>query len=258
MKIACFLTTTMMALPIAVVDGYYVGRGPPFRSTSRPSSPQQRAENIRRQQERVNRAFEDLQEDLRRQKKDGKAGVFVYDVRNPNFSQSGEEYLRKQKEWINRALDLASEFNADFAPSEEEGEKNDEFLRKSRDWINRMYGIGIADKNPAEKVPDTFEPRFENLSTNEKFEVLLDVPGVAREDIDISVEEDGKALMIQGERNFFGGKEESKKATFSQTFDLDETVDTEKISARLNNGVLVVSAPKEAKEEKAGKKIPIL
>merc|ERR1711959_281320 len=45
---------------------------------------------------------------------------------------------------------------------------------------------------------------------------------------------------------------------FSKTFSLDKTVDVDKFTASLNNGVLVVSAPKDlAKLEENIRRIPI-
>merc|ERR1712232_74398 len=53
---------------------------------------------------------------------------------------------------------------------------------------------------------------------------------------------------------------ESSRVTsrFSQTFSLDDSVDVDSFTATLNNGVLVVSAPKDlAKLEENVRKIPI-
>merc|ERR1712224_51155 len=47
-------------------------------------------------------------------------------------------------------------------------------------------------------------------------------------------------------------------STFSKTFSFDKTVDVDKFTASLNNGVLVVSAPKDlAKLEESIREIPI-
>lgn len=263
MKITFPLTLAVVAVPTAIlVDGYYVGGCRPFRATSRYSSPKERNEYLRIKQERMNRAYQELQEDLERQKQDDQStasDAFKYGENSPDSFRMDDEAIRKQREWVGRAFDIASEFNADFSSTKEEAKKNDEFIRKSQGWIDRMYGVD----GPDEKTSVSFQPRYEIRSTGDKFEVAVDVPGVARDDIDISLEKDGKVLIVQGERKVSATNiegEEEEKAQFLQEFDLDDNVDAEKISAKLDMGVLVIVAPKKVKEEKddGRKSIPIM
>merc|ERR1712224_218652 len=61
-------------------------------------------------------------------------------------------------------------------------------------------------------------------------------------DIDIKLD-DGR-LTVKGQR--VAASDSSRfTSKFSQTFSLDPTVDVESFTATLNNGVLVVSAPKD-------------
>merc|ERR1711862_173380 len=85
----------------------------------------------------------------------------------------------------------------------------------------------------------------ELVDDDEKFELTVDVPGVKEENIDIKLE-DGM-LTVQGQRT---ASSESSQFTskFSKTFSLDKTVDVDKMSAALKNGVLTVSAPKDLKK----------
>merc|ERR1711862_970380 len=97
--------------------------------------------------------------------------------------------------------------------------------------------------------------RHELVDDDEKFELTVDVPGVKEENIDIKLE-DGM-LTVQGKRT---ASSESSQFTskFSKTFSLDKTVDVEKMSAALQNGVLTVSAPKDLKKlEENIRQIPI-
>jgi len=104
----------------------------------------------------------------------------------------------------------------------------------------------------------TTSPRYEITDTDEKFSVALDVPGVKEEDLSIKLEEEGHLLSISGHRESSG---ENYKFTshFSQSFSLDPAVDLDKLTANLDDGVLVVSAPKDVKllEDKV-RNIPIL
>merc|ERR1712138_273947 len=91
---------------------------------------------------------------------------------------------------------------------------------------------------------------------NEKFELTVDVPGVKEGDIDIKLEE-GR-LIVRGQRT---ASSESSKFTskFSKTFSLDQTVDVDKFTASLKNGVLTVSAPKDLEKlEENVRRIPVM
>uniref|UniRef100_A0A7R9Z495 SHSP domain-containing protein n=1 Tax=Pseudictyota dubia TaxID=2749911 RepID=A0A7R9Z495_9STRA len=261
MKIVQPLAVALVAAPASLVaEGYYVGGfRRPYRAAARFSSPKERAEYFRKRQERMNREFEKLQEELQRQQQNDKSDEFGSNVGNPYEPfRMDEETLRKQREWVSRAFDIASDFNSDFAPTQKEAEQNDELIRKSKEWIERMYGIEDA---PKKKDVSGFKPRYEIRTTDEKFEVALDVPGVAREDIEITLEEDGKVLMIQGERELLGVTEEGEleKVKFSEKFDFDENANSDKISARLEKGVLVVAAPKKIPDEGTNRKsIPVM
>lgn len=103
----------------------------------------------------------------------------------------------------------------------------------------------------------SYSPGYQIFEDDDKFQVQIDVPGVKAEDLNVDVEDDGKVLTLSGsrERTKDGSTYSSK---FSQRFSLDPTVDAEAFSANLENGVLIVTAPKDIKKiEDAVKKIPI-
>merc|ERR1712224_276593 len=98
--------------------------------------------------------------------------------------------------------------------------------------------------------------RYELIDNNEKFELKVDVPGVTEDDLDIKIGDDGR-LTIDGQR-MVSSETSRYTSKFSKTFSLDKTVDVDKFTASLNNGVLVVSAPKDlAKLEENIRRIPI-
>merc|ERR1711959_75358 len=84
----------------------------------------------------------------------------------------------------------------------------------------------------------------------------VDVPGVKEEDIEIKLEDN--LVTVQGQR--MASSETSKfSSKFSKTFSLDQTVDVEKFTASLKNGVLTVTAPKDlAKLEENVRRIPVM
>merc|ERR1712224_227081 len=87
---------------------------------------------------------------------------------------------------------------------------------------------------PPEVVKETIDWCREN-------EIHL-ISDVKEDDIEIKLEEN--LLTVQGQRT--ASSESSRfSSKFSKTFSLDQTVDVEKFTASLKNGVLTVSAPKD-------------
>ena len=95
----------------------------------------------------------------------------------------------------------------------------------------------------------TWTPSCEFVETDKTFVIKAEVPGITDKDIDIQVATN--QLTIKGERKT--DWEETKGTThftertygtFFRSFTLPTTVDTTKIRARYNNGVLEVEMPK--------------
>merc|ERR1712124_176649 len=96
------------------------------------------------------------------------------------------------------------------------------------------------------------------------FEVTIDVPGVDEKNIDIELKEEqqGQTLLtVRGQRMASMSESSSESqvmSKFSKTFSLDDTVDVDKLTAALKNGVLTVSAPKDpTKREQNIRRIPV-
>ena len=71
----------------------------------------------------------------------------------------------------------------------------------------------------------------------------MELPGVSKEDLDISLE-NGSLLRIQGHGHSLSGND----VTFDQLFELDKDVDPESLQASLKNGILRVTASRKAKK----------
>ncbi|WP_242926725.1 Hsp20/alpha crystallin family protein [Pontibacter vulgaris] len=98
-----------------------------------------------------------------------------------------------------------------------------------------------------------FTPSVDAFETDNGYEIEMALPGVKKEDINIDFQE-GR-LTISGERRF-ERKEDSKRyhmvetqyGTFSRTFFLPDNVQADKISAQFEDGILLVSAPKDVQK----------
>ena len=129
--------------------------------------------------------------------------------------------------------------------------------RRQREWMSRQQELW-DQTNPRKSV------RYQIFDTDKQFQVALDVPGVLAEDMDVAIEKDdtssgGKILVISGEREKMGASG-TYRVQFAQSFFLDdESTDVEQFSATLQNGVLVVTAPKIAPRfPERLRKIPIV
>ena len=100
-------------------------------------------------------------------------------------------------------------------------------------------------------------PRYEITEDDQQLVISLDVPGVSPDDISVTLEDDGKVLAISGQRERKSSTSTST-SRFSQSFALDPTIDVDKISANLQNGVLIVTASKDLQRiEQNIRKIPV-
>jgi HSP20 family protein len=105
-------------------------------------------------------------------------------------------------------------------------------------------------------------PAVDIVENDNAFEVTADVPGFDDKSIEIQVL--NGSLWIKGERK--SEREEKRTGyylserefgSFQRCFRLPDGIDTDKIEASLNKGVLVVTLPKSADEQRAAKKIEI-
>lgn len=103
-------------------------------------------------------------------------------------------------------------------------------------------------------------PAFEVREDKDAFHFKADVPGMKREDIDVSLT--GSRLVIAGKRE---AEKETKEDTFyayersygsfKRVFTLPEGIDGDHVTSELKDGVLTLVVPKKA--EAQAKKIPI-
>ncbi len=97
-------------------------------------------------------------------------------------------------------------------------------------------------------------PSMEMRDTKDGVEITVEVPGMARDDIKIAV--DDNILTISGEKKSQserteGGYHLSERAygAFSRSVALPSGVDAEKLTASMKDGVLKLTAPRDAKSK---------
>jgi len=127
---------------------------------------------------------------------------------------------------------------------------HDEFFR-------RFFGdIGADDRT------SVFLPPVDVTEEEGAYQVAAELPGMAREDVDVQVH-DG-VLTLKAERKQEQEREEGnvhiserRYGTFRRTFQLPETADPAAITAAMKDGVLTVTIPKLEVEEEQPRQIEV-
>lgn len=101
---------------------------------------------------------------------------------------------------------------------------------------------------------DMWMPSFEVRENGSSIRIVADVPGVKREDLDISVT--GNRLVVSGQREAEQRHKDENVHTwerqfgqFTRTFTLPDNVDAEHITSELREGVLTIVAPLKASSQ---------
>jgi len=133
-------------------------------------------------------------------------------------------------------------------------------LRDGLNVVNQL--LNQLDDVREEGFLSSFVPVVNTREGEYAYHVELDLPGIKKEDIEITTEDN--VLTISGERKLKDEvkeedyyKVESVYGTFSRSFTLPEKIDVENIHAESKDGVLEVIIPKLNTEESKPKKIEI-
>lgn len=105
------------------------------------------------------------------------------------------------------------------------------------------------DYNPSE-FKRVLKPRVDILEDGSNLYFEFDLPGLKRDDIKLTVNNDG-VLTIEGVKKIMESQDNQKNlrserifGEFARSFELPDDVDTDKISAKFENGVLTLTLPK--------------
>ena len=112
------------------------------------------------------------------------------------------------------------------------------------------------------KLADWVAPATEASSGNDAYRITMEVPGVAEEDIHLTVE--NGVVAVKGEKKtereekgdtwYFS---ERQYGSFQRSFRVPADADETKVAADLKDGVLTITIPRQAPTEKSGKRVKI-
>ena len=120
-------------------------------------------------------------------------------------------------------------------------------MRDLRVWQERLERLSAHH-------PDSWTPPIDVYETEDRYVIAAEVPGLAREDVDLAVED--ARLTIRGQRldrpatagdvvHFH--QVERGHGSFARTFEFASKIDVDAVEADLTNGVLTITLPKAAR-----------
>jgi len=137
-------------------------------------------------------------------------------------------------------------------------------IRKDRrfDLLNEFFNTFQALEQEEPKEVFDFTPTVNTREDKDAYYIEVDLPGVKKEDVDISI--DKNVLTIKGKREVREEVQEddyyrieSRYGTFSRSFTLPEKVDVDNVKAHTEDGVLEITIPKLTVLKETTKKIEI-
>jgi HSP20 family protein len=121
-----------------------------------------------------------------------------------------------------------------------------------QDRINRVFRDSYSGATQEDALTtSSFAPAVDVYEDEHQVALKIEVPGIDEKDIDVRVE--NNTLTVHGERKI--EKEEKEEnfrrverqyGSFTRSFTLPQTVDTENVSATYDKGVLKITLPKKA------------
>lgn len=139
-----------------------------------------------------------------------------------------------------------------------------ELDRLFEDFMDNVPLIGGREEEENELTrSSSFSPRMNVSETEQKYEIEVELPGIKKEDINISISDDGQ-LTIQGEHRHDIDKQdrhfhrvERSYGTFRRSLSLPRDVDPDGIKANMNDGILILTLPKSPEAQDRSRRISV-
>src|SRR5215467_12241012 len=131
-----------------------------------------------------------------------------------------------------------------------------------QDRINRVFRDSYSASQDDSLATSSFAPAVDVYEDEHKVTLKIDVPGIDEKDIDVRLE--NNTLTVHGERKF--EKEEKEEnyrrverqyGSFTRSFTLPSTLDSESVQASYDKGVLKIKLAKKAEAKPKQIKISV-
>jgi HSP20 family protein len=130
-----------------------------------------------------------------------------------------------------------------------------------QEQLNRLFESGLPGRSDNSALT-TWAPAVDIYETENELVLKADLPDINEKDLDVRVE--NNTLTIHGERKFEQKvkegsylRTERSYGSFSRSFSLPNTVNTDAIKAEYKNGVLTIELPKRAESKPKQVKVNI-
>ena len=127
-------------------------------------------------------------------------------------------------------------------------------LNTLQDRMHRLFRESLREGQDESLSTSSFAPAVDVYEDEHNVTLKIEVPGIDEKDLDVRIE--NNTLIVHGERNIDKEEKEEKEenyrrverqyGSFSRTFTLPNTVDTESVSADYEKGVLKIKLAKKA------------
>jgi HSP20 family protein len=130
--------------------------------------------------------------------------------------------------------------------------RRDPFGSLFDDFFSDFFARGGLPATRSAEPPAAVRARMDVIDKNDRYEVLVDLPGVRKEDIQVTIE--GARVAISAETRSEKEEKEGDRvlhserfaASYARTFELPAEVTEEGAQATFENGVLKLTLPKRA------------
>lgn len=129
----------------------------------------------------------------------------------------------------------------------------------SNNWLDNEFNDMFSDNWLPQVTRNSFTaPAINVKETDKEYELEFAAPGATKEDFQVNIDKDGDLVIKmehKGEKKDENKKEHYLRREFSysnycQAVSLPEDVEKDKISAKVENGVLHVNMPRKAPQTK--------
>jgi len=113
--------------------------------------------------------------------------------------------------------------------------------------MNMKATLQKETRTNADRAPEFVSPEVNIFETKDGYVLEAEMPGVTKDGLEITLE--GNEITLVGHRHVepLAGQalfRESHNADFRRVFELDPAIDMSKISAKVDQGILVLTLPK--------------
>lgn len=130
--------------------------------------------------------------------------------------------------------------------------RRDPFGSLFDEFFTDFFARGGVPATRGSELPAAARARMDVIDKNDRFEVLVDLPGVKKDDIQVTIE--GSRVAISAETKTEKTEKDGDRvlhserfaASYARTFELPAEVTEDGADASFDNGVLTLTLPKRA------------